>query len=114
MRLARLVEDFRLDVLFELGLEVVIVLQLQLVVITLVVLHGLGGTLPTSFVFDWLYGLAIGWLLIEDRLAVVDAWAIEGGFHQSSGRDVGVGFLIVEGLELWLVHVLERGVKLTI
>lgn len=114
MRLASLVEYFCFDVLFELGLEVVIILQLQLVVIALVVLYSLGGTLTASFVFDWLNGLTIRWLLIEDRLAGIDARTVEGGLQESSRRGVGVGFLIIEGLELWLVHVLERGERITI
>lgn len=91
-----------------------IVLQLQLIIITLVVLHGLRGTLTTSLVFHWFYRLAIGWLLIEDGLGGIDVWTIEGRFKQRAGRDIAVGFLIVEGFELWLVHVLERGVLITI
>lgn len=91
-----------------------IVLQFQFVVIALVVLYSLGGTLTASFVFHWLDGLAIRWLLIEDRLASIDGRTVEGGFQERSGRGVGVGFLIIEGFELWLVHVLERGERITI
>ena len=109
MRLASLVEYFCFDVLFELGLEVVIILQLQFVIIALVVLHSLGGALTAPLVFDWLDCLTVRWLLIQDWLAGIDAWTAECGFHEGSRRDVGVRFLIIEWFELWLVHVLERG-----
>lgn len=109
MRLASLVEYFSFDVLFELSLEVVIILQLQFVVITLVVLYSLGGTLTASLVFDWLDCLTVRWLLIEDWLDFIGAWTAEGGFQEGSRRDIGARFLIIEGFELWFVHVLERG-----
>lgn len=63
LRLAGLREDLCLDVLFELALEVVVILHLQAEVIALVVLYGLRRTLGAPRVLNRLDGFAVGGLL---------------------------------------------------
>jgi len=68
LRLPSLGENFCLDILLQLGFEVVIVLHLKTKIVAVVVLNSLGGTLSASLVFDRFDRFAIRRLLGQSRL----------------------------------------------